>query len=272
VLTQTSPTGGQVLLRPPVTNPTKGDPDGQYSGPTRQAVEGRLNNYLSPRQRAVATKTYKRRLAWYHGPDYLRTGMTGQRLVDCILAQPPEIQRLALDAIAEAEGRYSTSTWLRKRLPYDVLFHRGTLRIRQGGSVLAELVLESEEQYAAGEATLNPTGTLDEAPPGAFRLLCVCSMGLATGVVLRQMAETILRKLGVNAWLEVAAADDGPARVPFADAVLVTRDEEEVARGWGHPRVLVVENWLDAAESRVLRALLAVQPEVLAQRSPATLT
>lgn len=94
----------------------------------------------------------------------------------------------------------------------------------------------------------NPTGTLDMAPHGVPRILCVCTFGLETGVALRHRTERILQSMGVDAWLEVAGKADAPERSQFADLVLVTRDEEADAEEWG--RTAILDNECDPAQIR----------------------
>jgi galactitol-specific phosphotransferase system IIB component len=234
------------------------------------------NNFLSARQQSAATRMAHRRLSWYHGPDWRRTGQTGSRLKRCIEALPPDvIQQLQTDAF----GGFGLNRWSLSQLVdrigsdmryaglYRMTWLRGTLHIVRARKLLASVVVEPEEQWAAGVATHNPTGTLDQAPPGALRILCVCSLGMATGVALRQKAERILRSLAVDAWLEVVpvAGDKSSAcaegRVAFADLVLLTRDEEDYVRRFAyHRNLIVVENWMPSREIRAALTRFLASP------------
>lgn len=252
----------------------KGGTDAPVNGDQAEGAQGRpegprLNNFLNATQRAAATRMSHRRLARYHGPDWRQTGHTGLRLEECINALPDAVlARMRSDLFgkfglaATVQGaRWSLSqlvdiTVTNLQGLYEVRFQRGTLTIKRCGRPFARLVLETEEQWAAGLATLNPTGTLDQAPPGVPRILCVCTFGLATGVVLRQKAEHALRGLGVDAWLECVGAADAPARVRYADIVLATEDE---AKDVGPSAITIrnheyqttiVKNWIDGGEVR----------------------
>lgn len=238
----------------------------------------RLNNFLNATQRAAATRMSHRRLARYHGADWRRTGHTGLRLEECINALPKDVlAQMRADLFgkfgiaATIQGaRWSLSELVDKTVTnlqglYEIRFHRGTLTIKRGGRPFARLVLETEEQWAAGLATLNPTGTLDQAPPGVPRILVVCTFGLATGVVLRQKAERALQSLAVDAWLECVGAADAAARVRYADIVLATEDEaadvgpNAIAIRNHEYRTAIVENWIDGSEvRRKLAAALGV--------------
>jgi len=239
-------------------------------------VKGRLNNFMSFEQRLEATRTYRRRMTWYHGPDWPRDNVnTGYRLEKCIEELAPEVlERMRRDlfgGFALGAERWSLTELIRGawglRWPlwspwpgepiYDVVFARGTLTIRRCGVLLAEIPLESEEQWAAGEATLNPTGGLDEAPPGALRILCVCSLGLATGVEMRMRAETILLRMGVDAWLEVAGSDQAEPRTRLADLVMVTTDDAAAVRSRSHASIAVLDKHLDLRDMQTVLADVA---------------
>lgn len=240
-----------------------------------QATEERLNNFLSRAQRAAATKLYRRRLAWYHGPNYRETGHTGMRVEACINALPaPIVRQLRADCFggfapdAIRWSLYSVYEILDHALTsfpqlYSGSVSRGTLRINRNGQPFAEVMLESEAEWAAAERTNNPTGRLRDAPKGALRILLVCTFGLGTGVEMRLRTERILSGWRVDAWLETLGVGEAEPSARFADVILVTTDEEAKVATWGPP-VIVVENWLDPAE---IRRKLAALPEVQSRRT-----
>lgn len=271
----------------------KGGCNGDLQGRHRLDDPGapaRLNNFLSRTQWAAATRMYRRRLNYYHGLAWPQTGATGVRLHELLPDLPARVfNSMIADyaahvgisgalAIDEQTWRGYPS-WTRENIVYSALddaiglyrirFDHGTIHIDRAGVYLGSLLIEPPEQWAAGDATHNPTGTLDQAPVGALRILCVCTIGLQTGVELRRKAERILRRMGVDAWLELTGRPDAAERSRFADVVLLTQDERLEAQTWGHPRAIVLRNIVDGRE---IRGRLAALPEVRARvgRTPAT--
>lgn len=232
------------------------------AAPARAAA----SNFLDGRQRRRARATVHRRLVWYHGADYRREGHTGKRMQECIAALPEHvIDQFRADAVGGfgPNATYWSLYDLVDRTPsipgYGVTFRRGTITIRREGQTLATLVLETEEQWATAEATLNPTGKLNQAPEGALRILCVCTVGLGTGIALRLGAERHLRRLGISAWLQVVgvANEDAAEFGRYADVVLVTDDDVGKVTAWQQsapwwawhqPRVIVLSSDFDIDE------------------------
>jgi galactitol-specific phosphotransferase system IIB component len=181
----------------------------------------------------------------------------------------PLVHAQALQRAQDLIDKMSPDMLLARVVDGDPLYEsttaRGTVHVKRAGKPFADFELESEDQWAEALATNNPTGMLDEAPAGALRILCICTMGFATGVKLRSRAEKILAGWGVEAWLESRGVVEAVERSGLADVLLVTRDEEEVVRSLCAvpQRVIAVENSLDPAE---IRRALAKDPAVIAQR------
>jgi hypothetical protein len=230
---------------------TKGGQRGNGTQPAdAEAAEARLNNFLNPGQRSAATRSYRRRSVWHHGPEWEK-GPTGMRMRQCIEALPRAIVDQMRDdmfgAFAAEATRWSLSAIMRAHADqtargvlhamsaveifhkatgiaplYAVSWVRGTLHIERAGVPFADLPLESEEQWEAAYSAMNPTGTLDQAPRGALRILCLCTSGMATGTELRLRTERILAGWDIAAWLETRAAFEAQPRAQFADVILVT--------------------------------------------------
>lgn len=214
----------------------------------RRRQESRLNNFLDRDQRSAAVAMSWRRMWWYHGEGV--TQPTGRRLSAVIAALPTEAQRAAAElAFLPAAGRVALRGLL--RAPHAVMDH-GTVHLYatdwtgERTQLIASLELEPAEMFDEAERVNNPTGLLAGAPPGALRILCVCSAGLQTGVALRLRAETLLRRWRVDAWLEVRAAYAADPR--FADIVLATEDERPEVEAWSHPVSVIVGNDLSGRE------------------------
>jgi PTS system ascorbate-specific IIB component len=81
----------------------------------------------------------------------------------------------------------------------------------------------------------------------AVKILAVCGMGLGSGLLLRMQAEKALKKLGVEADLEVA--DIGTARALAATADLILTSKE-LAQTLGNvkPRVVTITNFVSLDE------------------------
>lgn len=79
------------------------------------------------------------------------------------------------------------------------------------------------------------------------KILAVCGMGLGSGLLLRMQAEKALKKLGVQADLEVA--DIGTARAVAATADLIITSEELAQQlGKVKPRVVTITNFVNLDE------------------------
>lgn len=80
-----------------------------------------------------------------------------------------------------------------------------------------------------------------------MKILAVCGMGLGSGLLLRMQAEKALKKLGVQADLEVA--DIGTARAVAATADLIITSEELAQQlGKVKPRVVTITNFVNLDE------------------------
>jgi PTS system ascorbate-specific IIB component len=79
------------------------------------------------------------------------------------------------------------------------------------------------------------------------RILAVCGMGLGSALLLRMQAEKALKKLGLDADLEVT--DIGTARAMAATADLILTSQELAdALGPVKPRVVIINNFIDLNE------------------------
>jgi PTS system ascorbate-specific IIB component len=79
------------------------------------------------------------------------------------------------------------------------------------------------------------------------KILAVCGMGLGSGLLLRMQAEKALKKLGVQADLEVA--DIGTARAVAATADLIITSEELAQQlGKVKPRIVTITNFVNLDE------------------------
>lgn len=79
------------------------------------------------------------------------------------------------------------------------------------------------------------------------KILAVCGMGLGSGLLLRMQAEKALKKLGVQADLEVA--DIGTARAVAATADLIVTSEELAQQlGKVKPRIVTITNFVSLDE------------------------
>lgn len=92
-----------------------------------------------------------------------------------------------------------------------------------------------------------------------MKILAVCGMGLGSGLLLRMQAEKALRRLGVDADLEVA--DIGTARALASSADLILTSEELAQQlGQVKPKVVTITNFIDLEEMVAkLQAALADQ-------------
>lgn len=80
-----------------------------------------------------------------------------------------------------------------------------------------------------------------------MKILAVCGMGLGSGLLLRMQAEKALRRLGVDADLEVA--DIGTARALASSADLILTSEELAQQlGQVKPKVVTITNFIDLEE------------------------
>ncbi len=80
-----------------------------------------------------------------------------------------------------------------------------------------------------------------------MRILAVCGMGLGSGLILRMQAEKALKKLGVEADLEVA--DIGSARAMAKNAdLIVTSNELAEQLGEVAATIVTIENFIDLDE------------------------
>jgi len=79
------------------------------------------------------------------------------------------------------------------------------------------------------------------------KILAVCGMGLGSGLLLRMQAEKALKKLGVQADVEVS--DMGSARA-MAQAVDLVLTSPELAQQLGQvrPRVVTITNFISLDE------------------------
>jgi PTS system ascorbate-specific IIB component len=91
------------------------------------------------------------------------------------------------------------------------------------------------------------------------KILAVCGMGLGSGLLLRMQAEKALRRLAVDADLEVA--DIGTARALASSADLILTSEELAQQlGQVKPKVVTITNFIDLEEMVTkLQAALADQ-------------
>jgi PTS system ascorbate-specific IIB component len=79
------------------------------------------------------------------------------------------------------------------------------------------------------------------------KILAVCGMGLGSGLILRMTAEKALKRLGLEADLEVA--DIGTARAVASSADLILTSQELAEQlGQVKPRVVTVTNFIDVEE------------------------
>jgi PTS system ascorbate-specific IIB component len=79
------------------------------------------------------------------------------------------------------------------------------------------------------------------------KILAVCGMGLGSGLLLRMQAEKALRRLGLEAELEVA--DIGTARALASSADLILTSEELAQQlGQVKPKVVTITNFIDLEE------------------------
>lgn len=80
-----------------------------------------------------------------------------------------------------------------------------------------------------------------------MRILAVCGMGLGSGLILRMQAEKALKKLGVEADLEVA--DIGSARAMAMNAdLIVTSNELAEQLGEVASTIVTIDNFIDLEE------------------------
>ncbi len=80
-----------------------------------------------------------------------------------------------------------------------------------------------------------------------MKILAVCGMGLGTGLLLRMQAEKALKRLGIDADLEVADIGSARAMASSADLILTS---EELAQQLGavKPRIVTINNFIDLEE------------------------
>jgi PTS system ascorbate-specific IIB component len=79
------------------------------------------------------------------------------------------------------------------------------------------------------------------------KILAVCGMGLGSALLLRMQAEKALKRLGLDADLEVTDIGTARAMAPTADLILTSQELAE-ALGPVKPRVVVITNFIDLNE------------------------
>lgn len=80
-----------------------------------------------------------------------------------------------------------------------------------------------------------------------MKILAVCGMGLGSGLLLRMQAEKALRKLGIQADVEVSDMGSARAMANTADLIITS---EELAEQLGpvKPKVVTITNFINLDE------------------------
>ena len=80
-----------------------------------------------------------------------------------------------------------------------------------------------------------------------MKILAVCGMGLGSGLLLRMQAEKALKKLGIQADVEVCDMGSARALAPRAD-LIITSAELAQQLGKVKPRIVTISNFIDLQE------------------------